>query len=410
MVSTSAPAGITGAPFRFMLGVTVLCFSGYALLLPVVPLWADRGGSGALGSGATTAALMATTVATQLAVPWLLVRTGHRLVLAVGSALLGAPTPFLALSAELTPVLLLSALRGVGFGLATVAGAALVAELVPRAEHGRAAGRYGLAVGLPQIVLLAAGVALVERFGFTAVFIAAGVAPLLGALLVPAIRRPPPSAPRADGPAPRPPLRLVVIPVLAMFLCSIAQGGLITFLPLAVPGAGLLVLGALLATTAGAMLGRVVAGELVDRRGWGGRLLVPGIVLTIAGMVTEVAALHTGTGALLVLGAAAVGFGFGVVQNDSLTVLFAAFGSAGYGAASAIWNISFDAGTGAGALAFGAVAEPFGYPAAFGATAALLGVGVLAAMIRPRAGLSVRSTGGRASRRRRADPPARRRT
>ena len=78
MVSTSAPAGTSGAPFRFMLGATVLCFSGYALLLPVVPLWADRGGSGALGSGATTAALMATTVATQLAVPWLLVRVGHR--------------------------------------------------------------------------------------------------------------------------------------------------------------------------------------------------------------------------------------------------------------------------------------------------------------------------------------------
>src|SRR5918997_772049 len=91
VVSTSTPAGIAGGPFRFMLGATVLCFSGYALLLPVVPLWAERGGSGALGSGATTAMLMATTVATQLAVPWLLVRIGHRWVLAAGSVLLGAP-------------------------------------------------------------------------------------------------------------------------------------------------------------------------------------------------------------------------------------------------------------------------------------------------------------------------------
>jgi MFS family permease len=381
VVPTSVPAGIAGAPFRFLLGATVLCFSGYALLLPVVPLWVDRGGSGAFGSGATTAALMATTVATQLAVPWLLVRIGHRTVLAVGSALLGAPTPFLAASAELAPALLLSALRGVGFGLATVAGAALVAELVPRAQHGRAAGRYGLAVGLPQIVLLAAGVALVEQFGFTTVFIAAGVAPMLGALLVPAIRRPRTPAPAAVTPSPRPPMSHVLVPVLAMVICSIAQGGLITFLPLAVPAAGPLVLGALVATTVGALLGRLVAGELVDRRGWGGRLLVPGIVLTIVGMVIEVAALRTGVGALLVLGAAAVGFGFGVVQNDSLTVLFTAFGSTGYGAASAIWNISYDAGTGVGALALGAVAEPFGYSAAFGAAAALLGAGALVAMV-----------------------------
>jgi hypothetical protein len=84
-----------------------------------------------------------------------------------------------------------------------------------------------------------------------------------------------------------------------------------------------------------------------------------------------------------VIGAAAVGFGFGLVQNDSLTVLFAAFGSTGYGAASALWNIAYDAGTGVGALGLGAVAEGFGYPAAFGVAAALLVVGVVASWIRP---------------------------
>ncbi|MHA6619731.1 MFS transporter [Pseudonocardia sp. DLS-67] len=383
MVSTSAPAGIAGAPFRFMLGATVLCFSGYALLLPIVPLWAERGGAGALGSGATTAVLMATTVATQLAVPWLLVRVGHRWVLAAGSVLLGAPAPFLALSPDLAPVLALSALRGVGFGLATVAGSALVAELVPREQHGRAAGRYGLAVGLPQLVLLAAGVAAVDRFGFTAVFVVAGVGPVLGALLVPGIRMSHATARTGAAPLPRPPVRSALTPVLAMLACSIAQGGLITFLPLAVPDAGLLVAGALLATAAGALLGRLVAGELVDRRGWGGRLLVPGMLLAAAGLVAEVVALGAGVGALVVIGAAAVGFGFGMVQNDSLTVLFAAFGSAGYGAASAIWNIAFDAGTGVGALGLGAVAQPFGYSAAFGAAAVLLGAGVVVAWVRP---------------------------
>jgi predicted MFS family arabinose efflux permease len=362
-----------------MLGATLLCFSGYALLLPVVPLWVERGGSGAFGSGATTAVLMATTVGTQLAVPWLLVRLGHRWVLAAGSVLLGAPAPFLALSADLAPVLVISAVRGVGFGLATVAGSALVAELVPREQHGRAAGRYGLAVGVPQLLLLAIGVAAVERFGFTAVFVVAGVAPVLGALLVPAIRMARPVVVTGGAPRPRPATWSAIAPVLAMLTCSIAQGGLITFLPLAVPDAGLLVPGALLATAAGALLGRLVAGELVDRRGWGGRLFVPGMLLTAAGMAAEIA----GTGALVVMGAAAVGFGFGLVQNDSLTVLFAAFGSSGYGAASAVWNIAYDAGTGVGALGLGAVAQGFGYPAAFGAAAVLLVVGVVVSWIRP---------------------------
>jgi MFS family permease len=381
---TGSTTGITGASFRLMLGATVFCFSGYALLLPVVPLWVARGGSGAFGAGATTATLMATTVATQLAVPWLLARIGHRWVLGLGSALLGLPAPLLALSPDLGPVLALSAVRGVGFGLATVAGSALVAELVPRAQHGRAAGRYGFAVGLPQLVLLAAGVAVVDRVGFAAVFVAAGVAPVVGALLVPAIRMGsgPVDEPAAEGGGSL--VRAAPAPLVAMLTCSVAQGGLITFLPLAVPGAGLLVAAALFATSAGALVGRLVAGELVDRRGLGGRLLIPGMLLAAVGLVAEIVALGAGSGPLVVFGAVAVGFGFGVVQNDSLTVLFAAFGSGRYGAASAAWNIAYDAGTGVGALGLGAVADPFGYPAAFGAAAGLIGVSVAAVRAGPR--------------------------
>jgi len=65
-------------------------------------------------------------------------------------------------------------------------------------------------------------------------------------------------------------------PVLAMLSCASAQGALITFLPLAVavPGA-VLVPVAMFGTAGGALLGRMAAGELVDRRGMGGRLLGP---------------------------------------------------------------------------------------------------------------------------------------
>ena len=279
-------------------------------------------------------------------------------------------------------MLAISAVRGVGFGLVTVAGSALVAELVPPAQHGRAAGRYGLAVGLPQLVLMAAGLAVVDRLGFAVVFVAAGVLPLLGLLLVPGIRVPaqrPPEQPAETGRAAL--TRSAVRPMVAMLTCSIAQGGLITFLPLAVPDAALLVALALLATSAGGLLGRLVAGELVDRRGWGGRLLAPGMLLAAVGLLVEVAAIGSGGGVLLVVGAAAVGVGFGAVQNDALTALFTAFGSARYGAASAAWNIAYDAGTGLGAVGLGAVAEPFGFGAAFATAAALLCGGVVA--VRP---------------------------
>jgi len=372
---TAPSAGITGTPFRLLLGATMLGFGGYALLLPVVPLWVARSGAGELGAGMTTGVLMLLTITAQLTVPWLLVHCGHRAVLGAGMALLGAPTPLLMLSADLVPVLAVAAVRGIGFGLLTVAGGALLAELVPPAGHGRAAARYGLAVGVPQLVLLPAGVAVVDALGFPIVFAAAGLAPVLGALIVPAIRVPGArrgGAPTTDRGGLRGQAGMAAGPVLAMLTCALAQGGLITFLPLAVPGAGLLVAAALLATAAGALLGRVIAGELVDRRGLGGHLMRPGTLLAGAGMAGEVLAVTVGGGALVVIGAAAVGVGFGLVQNDALTALFSTAGPARYGAASAAWNIAYDTGTGLGAVGLGALAQPFGFGIAFSASALLL--------------------------------------
>jgi MFS family permease len=415
--------GATRRPFLLLLLICTLSTCGYSVLLAVVPLWVSRGGSGAFGSGASTGVFMLTTVLTQLAVPWLLRRFGHRVALGGGLLLLGGPAPLLALSAELAPVLVLSALRGVGFGLFTVASGALVAELVPPAEHGRSTAMFGLATGVPQLLLLPTGVGAAERLGFTGVFVAAAV-PLLGFPLLASIRLPgsgpgrsgvtpagdgdgvrgvgrsgaglPPGPELAATPELAPAPESVgapavpesaegavrggwrggsVGPVVAMLGCATAQGALITFLPLAVTPPGTVVPIALLGTAGGAVLGRVVAGNLVDRRGWGGRLLGPGVLLGVVGMLAEVLVSRVpslGGAVLLVAGAVLVGFGFGLVQNDSLVAMFAAAGKARYGRASAAWNIAYDAGTGAGAVGLGAVAQLFGFRVTFGVSAALL--------------------------------------
>lgn len=380
------------AAFRLMLAVTVLGFGGHALLLPVLPLWVSRAGSGEFGAGATTGVFMLTTVLTQLAVPWLLRVLGYRAVFASGLVLLAAPTPLVLGTAELGPVLALNAVRGIGFGLITVAGSALVAELVPPAEHGRASSRYGLAIGIPGLALLPLGVATVDALGFAGVFWTATASPLLAALLVPFLRAasPPPRGRASDpgleelarseagvdrvAPDPVAGRRAFVLaglgPMAAMLAGSVAQGGLTTFLPLVAPGAGAAVPVALFALALGGVLGRGVAGPLVDRRG-PGRLLLPGGLLSALGMGVELLAVGLSPW-LLVPGALAVGLGFGLVQNDSLVALFAAAGPARYGAASAAWNIGFDAGTGAGASGLGAVAQPFGFRVAFGVAALLL--------------------------------------
>jgi len=381
--------GLQSVTFWLLLVATVLAFGGYSLLLPIVPLWVTEGGAGPFGAGVTTGVLMAVTVATQFAVPWMLRRIGHRWVLVIGMVCMGAPAPLLALSSELAPVLAVTTVRGIGFGMVTVAGSALVAELLDPAEHSRGASRFGLAVGLPLLVLLPTGVAVVEWIGFTAVFLG-GMIPLLGAVLMLFMRIDRPSAagpvtvddPDAatagivatgSGTVPESPGRRGELgPLLAMLACATAQGGLITFLPVTGTAAAATV--ALFATAAGSLVGRLLTGELVARRDLGGRLLVPGVLIGAAGMAAEVlASLLTSGGAMvLVAGALLVGFGFGMVQNDSLVTLFAIGGPARYGRASALWNAAFDSGFGVGAVGLGAVAGPFGFAAAYGAGAAFL--------------------------------------
>ncbi|MQA17459.1 MAG: MFS transporter, partial [Pseudonocardiaceae bacterium] len=151
-----------------------------------------------------------------------------------------------------------------------------------------------------------------------------------------------------------------------MLTCSVAQGGLITFLPVTMGEGSRALPIALLATTAGSLLGRLAAGELADRFALAGRLLRVGVCLSMAGMAAElIAGAGSGHPAAIVAGAAAVGVGFGLVQNDALLVLFAVAGPGRYGGASAAWNIAYDAGTGLGATVLGAVAQPLGFGPAF---------------------------------------------
>jgi hypothetical protein len=265
-----------------------------------------------------------------------------------------------------------------------------------------------MAIGGPQVVLLPAGVGLAGHLGFMPVFVA-GAAPLLGLLPLPSLRLDAAAAERAavvgrvasqaradGGPADdvvahshgdaagsgagrdgRTGPGGLAGPLLAMAVCALAQGGLITFLPLSAPVSGLVVPAALFASMTGSLLGRLVAGYLADARGLGGRLVRPGLGLTGIGMLAELTVVGTGgplAAVVLVTGAAAVGTGFGLVQNDSLVTMFAAAGRSGYSTASAAWNAAYDTGTGLGALGLGALAQPFGLRAAFGAAALLVGL------------------------------------
>jgi MFS family permease len=354
-------------PFLAVLAATLATFGGYSLLLPVLPLWVASGGAGPALAGSVTGVFMAATVITQLGVPALLRAVGHRTALVLAAVALGAPTALLVLTPSPWLAMPVSVVRGAGFGVLTVTGAALVSDLVPARVRGRATGIYGLALGVPQLVLLTGGVWAWARLGPTSVLLAGALLPLLA---LPAMgllpRRVAPATPSEDTvpDAGRPHLlRAAVAPWLVMLVCAASAGGVITVLPLAQPAGP--AAGALFALTAAQLVGRSISGELGDRLGLGGRVTAPalGVAALGAGMVAWGL---TGVGTAAVLaGAGLVGLGFGAVQNDTLVTLFARAGPGRSGPASSVWNTAYDAGTGLGATTLSAVLGAAGAPWSF---------------------------------------------
>lgn len=363
-------SALYGKDFLLLLVATVCTFYGYAALLPVVPLWAVHGGAAEFLGGATTGLFMGTTVLTQISVPWLTCRIGYRWAFLLGAVLIGLPAPFYALSADAVPLLALSALRGVGFGILTVCGSALVAELLPRTELGRGSGMYGVAVGLPQVLGLPAGIWMAQSWGYPAVFWLAGALPVLGclpAVLLPRVARRGGPVEAAGGMLGR--LRSLFGPWLVMTVLALGYGALVTFLPMSLRSAAPV---ALFTVGATMLAARWASGIVGDRMGVAGRQLPLGVLTGTGGLVAITVAVAGGSGWLAVCGGVLFGIGYGVTQNDSLVVMFHRVPPHRFGFASAVWNIAVDGGYGLGAVLIGAVVSGPGFVTAFGLTSGLV--------------------------------------
>jgi predicted MFS family arabinose efflux permease len=366
-----------------LLVVAVCALGSFYLLLSVVPLYVADGGAGGVGAGLSTGAMMVSTVLAELVVSHLVARFGYRVALAAALVLLGVPALALASSPALALVLAACLARGVGLGIVVVVGSALTAELAPASRRAEALGLYGVAVGIPAIVGLPAGLWLSEHFGFPPVFGAAGLLALVALAAVPA--QPARAARTEQGDeggdsiggvlaALRVPQ--IVRPTLIFAAVTFAAGVFVTFLPLAVPGRSRrLVMVALLVQACTAPLARWCAGRFAARHG-SSRLLVPAVLASAVGTAAIVWAAQP---LAVIVGSGLFGVGFGLAQNATLALMLERVQASQFGRISALWNLAYDGGMGIGAVGFGLLAAAVGYPVGFALTATVLVAALLPA-------------------------------
>jgi MFS family permease len=367
---------VTGQFGRLLVMVFGSGLSMY-LLTSVVPLYLAANGSGGIGAGLSTGAMMLSAVGVELLVPRMLARWGYQVVLGLGLVLLGAPSLVLLTTASLPAVLAVCVVRGAGLAILVVGAVALVADLTPAARRGEGLGIYGIAVGVPAVIGLPLGVYLTNRIGFDALFVLAAFSSLAGLVTLVGL----PARVSAEeqhvkvlGGVRRSGL---LMPTFVFAAVTVAAGISVTFLPLAVAAdQQSLVATALLLQAATAPGARWLAGRYGDRVG-PAKLLAPALVLAALGAGSLVL---IGTPIAIVVGSTLFGLGFGAAQNLTLTLMYNRVPASRYGQVSALWNLAYDGGWGMGAIIFGAVVAGTGFPLAFGLTALVVAAAVVPAV------------------------------
>ena len=361
--------------------------TSFYLLLSVTPMYAVSAGAGSAEAGVVTGSLMLATVAAEFASARLMRRYGYRAVFAAGALLLGGPALALLGPHSVVMIVAVSIARGLGFGLNTVVIGALVATALPPERRGEGIGLAGVVACVPAIVALPSGVWLAENAGYAVVIAITAVSALAPLAAVPWLAGPGLTAREADPGAAQPAGLLASLrsggqlrPSLVFAATTVSAGVVAAFLPLAAGVSGGTAALGLFVQAVASTAGRWWAGRHGDRHGHAG-LLVPGLLMAAAGMGVLI---WVAAPAVLIAGMCLFGIGFGISQNATFALMIDRAPVSGYGTASALWNLAYDAGYGAGPAVFGVFVVYTGYPAAFALTGMLM-VAALLPAVRDRA-------------------------
>ena len=346
-----------------LLAVLATCISlTFQILLPVVPVMVERAGPHGI-AGAATAALFLGAVAGELSSPWLMTIWRSRQLMVTGQLITAVSSlAYLVPGAGTTLMIGAAATRGVGMGIAIVIATALISELAKPERRGAAIGSFGLAMSLPGIFIPSVGVYFLAAGRPQIDALIAFVASLVG--LAAALRIP--DRPVHTGDAAANLLEALRRPGIATLfagyvLLSCSFGGSLTFVPVALPLAGLgsaatyfLVAGAARAA------GRWISGPVADR--YRARVvLISGMLLCLAGLIAL--ALHSNA-VLVIVAGLCYGAGYGSVQTAAYVGMLDRGRPRDSGAISALWNSGIDLGSSFGGMVIGLAAARVGFDTA----------------------------------------------
>ncbi|WP_053218434.1 MFS transporter [Virgibacillus senegalensis] len=358
--NTASKEKIWTKDFALICLANFFIFLGFQMTLPTIPLFVQHlGGSDQL-IGIITGIFTFSALLLRPYAGHALESKGRQFVYMIGLAIFVISVGSYAIIASIAFLFLMRVIQGVGWGFSTTATGTIATDLIPPKRRGEGMGYFGLSGNLALAFGPALGLTLVGKISFTQLFLICSALGLVALVLSTQIRYK-----KVEQSSHKTvPVKFdifeksAITPSVLLFFITVTFGGIASFLPLYTAQkdiGGIEVYFLIYALFL--MVSRTFAGRLYDRKG---HLLVflPGTLMILCAMMLLV---WLPNSLVLYIAAALYGLGFGSVQPALQAWSVDEAPSNRKGMANATFFSFFDLGVGIGAIAFGQIANAFGY-------------------------------------------------
>ena len=336
---------------------SLLIFTGFQMLLPVLPIFSiELGGSDVL-AGMVMGIFTVSAVIMRPIAGRLLDRKGRKGIFLIGLIVTvisvfahnWVPTVFI--------LLILRFIHGFGWGASSTASSTVASDVIPKSRLGEGMGFFGLTGTLGMAMGPAFGLWLLKDYDFSTVFyISAGIVlvSIIIALPIKYVKPEQALEPDKKGIIEK----TALLPAIVIFFITMNYGSILSFIALYANQKEVENIGLYFMVYAAALLvSRPYFGRLTDRKG-PSFAVYPGIICVTLSVVLIYYA--NSLTAFLIAGFI-YGIGFGAIQPALLAMSVRNVSYSRRGAANATFYLGFDLGIGAGSVIWGIIAEYFGY-------------------------------------------------
>ncbi|MCC3649335.1 MFS transporter [Cytobacillus oceanisediminis] len=338
-------------------------FMGFYVLLTTLPLYIldDLKGDETQVGLIISVFLIAAVISRPFTGKWI-DEVGRRKIL-LASLIVFAVSSLLYFWADTMPALLaLRFLHGAGFGMATTATGAIVAEIVPDERRGEGLGYYAMFMNLAMVIGPFAGLTIVQYASFTWIFALCTVLSFIAIVLGAFVKIPQ----TAESSVKHPSFTLSslfeknAVPVaISAGILAFAYSGILSFISVYAKELDLLEAASFFFVVYAAfiIMSRPFTGRWFDTYGEN-KVIYPAIILFAAGLFLLSQANST---FVFLLSGAVIGLGYGTIVPSLQTVAIKQADPAKRGLATSTFFTLFDTGIGLGSYVLGILAVKTGF-------------------------------------------------